>query len=324
MERELVTLDTIASLEPIDGADKIELATVRGWKTVVRKGEFQVGDSVIYFEIDSALPLDDSRFSFLGARGTKIIDGRNYHVLKTVRLRGQISQGLVLPAEQFEQDGRPEIFKWEKPVPMAAGNLKGNFPLEWAPKTDAERIQNLGRVIDQINELDWVATEKIDGTSTTYINDGGTLRIASRNYELDVTPDLMQWKLTKRTPFNVMHLLPEGFAVQGEIYGAGIQGNPLGIKGTTFSAFNLYNQGALVPYAEWPEDLVPFRVPVLDWTLPDTVEGIVAQADGMMSTINSKRRAEGVVWHCGSPQDFLGGRDGFKAISNTYLAKEKE
>lgn len=322
MERELATLDTIASLEPIAGADQIELATVRGWKTVVRKGEFQVGDSIIYFEVDSALPLDDERFSFLGARGTKVIDSKNYHVLKTVRLRGQISQGLVLPSEQFEQNGIPEIFKWEKPIPLANGTLKGAFPTQWAPKTDAERIQNLGDVIDQINELDWVATEKIDGTSTTYINDRGTLRIASRNYELDVSPDLMQFRVSQS--LRLMDHLPEGYAVQGEVFGPGIQGNPLGVEELQFRAFNLLKEGGLLRYDEWPEELVCLQVPVLPWTLPETVDEIVAQADGMKSVISPERRAEGVVWHCGSPQDFLGGRDGFKAISNDYLARSKD
>lgn len=321
MERQLATRVVISDIQHIEGADAIETATVRGWNIVVRKGEFSIGDSVIYFEIDSALPLDDPRFAFLEPRGIKVLDGKNFHVLKTIRLRGQISQGLVLPADQFT-DGLPEIEKYEKPVPMDGENLIGQYPHAWAIKTDAERIQNLGNFMEKINSLTWTATEKIDGTSTTYINDGGVLRIASRNYELDAKPDLLRSKVAAE--LNLLEILPEGHAIQGELFGPNIQGNPLQVTSVQFRAFNFFKQGQIISYDEWPEALVAIRVPTLDLDLPDTVESIVEQADNLKSAISPSRRAEGIVWHCGTPQQFLGTRDGFKAISNTYLAKLKD
>lgn len=321
MERQLVAYERILDLQPIPDADRIEVATVRGWKVVVRKGEFQVGDKVVYFEIDSALPLDDLRFAFLEPQGVKVLDGKNYHVLRTARLRGQFSQGLVLPADQFS-DGLPEIEKYEKPLPIGEEAITGHYPHDWAIKTDAIRIQDLYKFMDQINELNWTATEKIDGTSTTFINDGLVLRIATRNYELEVTPSLLRYKVA--TEMGIMDLLPEGYAIQGELFGPSIQGNPLNMKKVSFRAFNLFKHGELVPYDEWPEDLVEIRVPTLDLTLPDTLESIVEQADGLKSAISPDRRAEGIVWHCGTPQEFLGARDGFKAINNTYLAKLKD
>lgn len=321
MERQLATIEVISDIQPIEGADEIETALIRGWNIVVRKGDFSVGDSVIYFEIDSALPLDDPRFVFLEPRGVKVIDGKNFHVLKTIRLRGQFSQGLALPADQFA-DGIPEIEKYEKPIPMDGENLIGQYPHQWAIKTDAERIQNLGNFMEKINALEWTATEKIDGTSTTYINDGGTLRIASRNYELDAKPDLLRSKVAAE--LKLLEIIPEGHAIQGELFGPNIQGNPLQIKSVQFRAFNFFKKGQIIPYDEWPEALVAIRVPTLDLTLPDTVESIVAQADDLKSEISPSRRAEGIVWHCGVPQQFLGTRDGFKAISNTYLAKLKD
>jgi len=321
MERQLASFDTISALRPIEGADAIETAQVKGWSVVVRKGEFSVGDPVVYFEIDSALPLEDPRFSFLEPRGVKILDGKSVHVLRTIRLRGQISQGLVLPADQFT-DGLPEIEKYEKPVPLDGEGFIGQYPHEWAIKSDAERIQNLGAFIDKINALSWIATEKIDGTSTTYINDGGRLRIATRNWELDVNPELLRSKIA--VELDLINILPEGYAIQGELFGPGIQSNPLGRKNVEFRAFNLFTKGTLVTYDEWPEPLAAIRVPTLDLDLPSTVESIVEQADGIKSAISPDRRAEGIVWHCGTPQEFLGARDGFKAISNTYLAKLKD
>lgn len=320
MERNLVSYETILDIQPIEDADAIEVATVRGWKVVVRKGEFQVGDEVVYFEIDSALPLNDERFAFLEPRGVKVLDGKNFHVLKTIRLRGQFSQGLVLPASQFDA-GLPEIEKYEKPIPQE-GNFKGNYPEDWVIKTDAERIQNLGRYMPKINEMSWVATEKIDGTSTTYINDGGVLRIATRNFELETTDGLLRSVVAAE--LDLLNIIPEGHGVQGELFGPNIQGNPLNRKKVEFRAFNYFRKGELIPYDEWPEALVAIRVPTLDMQLPDTVELILEQVDGLKSVISPDRRAEGVVWHCGTVHQFLGERDGFKAISNTYLAKLKD
>ena len=84
-ERKLVTLRDITDIQPIEGADKIEVATIGGWKVVVKKGEYYVGQKVFYAEIDSMLPLDRGYFAFLRERGVKVQDGKEYHRLKTVR-----------------------------------------------------------------------------------------------------------------------------------------------------------------------------------------------------------------------------------------------
>lgn len=319
--RHLVTLETITELKEIPGADAIEAAKVRGWYVVVKKGEFAVGDEVVYFEIDSFLPVSDPRFSFLEPRGVKVQDGITGHVLRTIRLRGQYSQGLILPVSEFPE-GLPEIVKYDPPIPDD-GKVEGQFPIEFAPKTDAERVQNLERVLPEILNHKWTATEKIDGTSTTYINDNGTLRICSRNWE--VSPNSQRGQLAEK--FSLMDHLPEGYTLQGEMFGEGIQSNPLRIKGVDFKAFTLYrrteNGPVIVPFDEWPEALAALRVPVLDLELPDTVEGIVEQSDGIKSVINPERRAEGIVWQSEKAFSFLGFRSVFKAISNEYLTKLK-
>ena len=87
MERSLVTIQRIKSLTPIEGADFIELAEVMGWRAVTRKGEFQVGDLCAYFEVDSILP-EQEVFEFMRPRKFRV---------KTMRLKGTLSQGLALP-----------------------------------------------------------------------------------------------------------------------------------------------------------------------------------------------------------------------------------
>lgn len=102
--RKLATVRRVAELLPIPNADAIECAVVDGWKVVVKKGEFRPGDEGVYFEIDSLLPVRDERFSFL-AKGAV---GQEYARLRTIKLRGQISQGLLLPASTFPELDRGE------------------------------------------------------------------------------------------------------------------------------------------------------------------------------------------------------------------------
>lgn len=322
--RQLVTLETILELNEIPDADNILAAKVRDWYVVVKKGEFEVGEEVLYFEIDSFLPISDPRFSFLEPRGVRVMDGITGHPLTTARMRGQVSQGLIKPVSEFPE-GIPYIEKWEKPVPTEIeGLVEGHFLFDFCPKTDAERIQNLGKSFKDIQAHTWIATEKIDGTSTTFVNDAGTLRACSRNYE--ISRPSARFDLADK--LNLMEILPENHALQGEYFGENIQGNPLKIKGTDFKAFNLYkkteNGPVAIPFDQWPDALVPLQVPVLPLSLPETISDIVEQADGLMSQINPQRRAEGIVWQGPKGFPFLGNRPGFKAISNTYLLKKKD
>jgi hypothetical protein len=159
-ERKLVSIREIADLQPIDGADAIEVATVDGWKLVVKKGEFKVGDHCVYFEIDSFLPKSDPRFAFIMRSGVRTFEGEEGHKLRTIKLRGQISQGLALPVGLFPelmignqlQNGEDitavlGIKKWEAAIPAElAGQVEGLFP-SFIRKTDQERCQNLGKRI---------------------------------------------------------------------------------------------------------------------------------------------------------------------------------
>ena len=86
-ERKLAHIELISALSPIEGADNIEVATVLGWQCVVKKGEFKVGDIIIYVEVDSVMP-EKPEYEFLRDRKFRV---------RTIKLRGQVSQGLVLP-----------------------------------------------------------------------------------------------------------------------------------------------------------------------------------------------------------------------------------
>ena len=321
--RQLVTLETISEINPIPDADAIEVCKIKGWNVVTKKGEFKVNEEILYFEVDSFLAISDPRFAFLEPRGVRVQDGITGHVLRTIRLRGQYSQGLIKPVSEFPE-GIPDVVKFDPPLPAGLeGSVEGQFLYQFAPKTDAERIQNLGRVLPEILENEWIATEKIDGTSTTIVNDAGTIRICSRNWE--ISRPSARFDLADK--LNLAEILPVDHTLQGEYFGENIQGNPLGIKGTDFKAFNLYkkteNGPVAIPFNEWPDALASLQVPVLPLSLPQTIDDIVEQADGLKSQISPQRLSEGIVWQGTKGFQFLGNRPGFKAISNKYLTKQK-
>lgn len=96
--RKLVSVQVIRELLPIEGADAIELAKVLGWSVVVKKGEFRVGEKVVYAEVDSVFP-EKEEFEFLRPLNFRI---------RTIKLRKQISQGIcfplsILPPGKYEE-----------------------------------------------------------------------------------------------------------------------------------------------------------------------------------------------------------------------------
>ena len=191
MERKLASIQKILSLDPIEGADSIEVATVLGWHCVVKKGEFEINSPCLFCEVDALLPTDKPEFAFLEKSRGRI---------KTIRLRGQISQGLALPLSaitfadlsQFSEDDDVTellgITKYEPPEPNSGGanlrgRVKGNFP-SFLHKTDEIRIQAVPGVLERHRGKKFYISEKLDGSSfTAYMRDD-VFGICSRNLEL--------------------------------------------------------------------------------------------------------------------------------------------
>lgn len=317
MTRKLVTLRQIAAIDPIPNADAIEVATVDGWKVVVKKGEYSIGQRVVYFEIDSVLPKGREEFEFLMARGCKEhhCDDDTYllgHRLRTIKLRGQVSQGLVIPIPgdwtlglravlpdyqtfEFDED-LSEVFgvkKYEQVIPAClAGQQRGNYP-RWLPKTDQERVQNC------FNELDltvnWTIEEKIEGSSMTVYHDGETVGVTSRNLDLvleqegntfvDMATNSGLLRALDEVVKVYPHLAP--IAIRGELVGPGIQDNIYQLSKHRFYIFDVYTAGRYLTFEEREgflgflmgfapdvawDDMI-FQVPVIQ-TAAKFVEGV--------------------------------------------------
>lgn len=331
--RALATIETIADVRAIPDADAIESAVVRGWNVVTKRGEFRSGDRCLYVEIDAALPMADERFAFLAARGTKTtVSGVLVHVIKTARLRGVYSQGLALPLDAFPEladtavgenvSARLGIERWEPPLPAAlSAEMVGAFPTHLARKTDAERVQNLIDVYERLRtSYEWLATEKVDGTSATFIKDGADLRVCGRNFEYRRGSDVY-WETADR--LDLAARLADREVVQGEIFGEGVQANPLKVRGRRLAAFGFFRERRSVPWADWPTWLREHAAPIVDVPLPERVDLLLATVDGFRSVVSPAQIAEGVVFHTldGRSVPELDGRACFKAISNKYLLK---
>lgn len=265
MSRKLVSVQKIKAIKPIEGADKIEIAQVLNWDCVVRKGEYQVGDEVIYFEIDSLLP-DIPMLEFL--KGSSWSQKLNKYKISTHKFRGQISQGLVIPIKDLEELDRQihnreecipiayvegtdltEILGVEKyEPPVSNGALGELINHEWyVPKTDEERIQVCANDVlpEYINSErdDWYASIKLDGCSCTAGLFEDMFLIGGRNqwykgpnmYTITVEKYISEEKLKA-------HLKETGeyLVFQGELCGPGIQSNKLGLSEKDWFIFNAW------------------------------------------------------------------------------------
>lgn len=320
--RKMATIERVQETRPIPKADRLEAVRVRQWWVVVPKGEYHVGDQVYYFEIDSALPISDPRFSHLSKFGTKKLgDGTEVHVLRTIRLRGQLSQGLVVKADDevlpigTDVSKKLGITKWEPPI-TGGSEVIGSFPSHLASKTDSERVQNLTEADwGELHQFFWYATSKLDGTSCTAWLDEDTqeLRVASRNNE--VGKDSLHYKAVIST--GLAKDLEPGYVVQGEIVGPGIQGNPLKLNEVQVFLFSVWKDREIVSL--WPEWAAQREVPILDISFPDTIEEAIAQAYGRPSPLNGNVESEGIVWHTVRGVPHCLKRNTFKVINNKYL-----
>ena len=266
MSRKLASVQKIKAIKPIEGADRIELVQVLNWDCVATKGQYKVGDMVIYFEIDSLLP-DIPAFEFL--KGSSWSQKLNKYKIRTQKFRGQISQGLVIPVSQLKEiyqqinpkeDYYPmnytegadltEILGIEKyEPPVSNGPLGDIIQHEWyVPKTDEERIQvcaeNVLPVYMRSEQGDWYASIKLDGTSCTagLFEDAFLIGGRSQWYKDEnmYTTTVKKYGDIEAKTRKYLEKTGVYIVFQGELCGPGIQSNKLGLKEKEWFIFNAY------------------------------------------------------------------------------------
>ena len=218
-------------------------------------------------------------------------------------------------------------------------DVKGAWPV-WVKKTDEERCQNMPWMFPG-DDQDWIATEKIDGTSTTFTMKKKGLRkdylVCSRNvvfdkpdkgcyYDTNVYLEMSEKYDIKDVLDELMKSLNqriEYITLQGETYGGGIQKRDYGLKEHRFKAFNLiYGFKDEPPVRlnplEMKRVLAPFGIPCVPkvdehFRIPETCDELLKMAGGKSEVDGGMR--EGLVFRS------YDGTRSFKAVSNEFLLK---
>lgn len=325
IERKLASVQKIAEIKPIEGADRIVAYRINGWWVVDSKDKYEVGDYVVFCEVDSWIPHELAPFLSKG-KEPREFEGVKGERLKTVRLRGQISQGLILPIPdgfiKLEDTDCTDVLgirKWERPIPaQLRGLIKGNFPSE-IPKTDQQRVQNIK--IEEYVGPSYEVTEKLHGSSMTcFLDKNGEFHVCSRNLDLKFDENNAYWKAAIN--FNVEGKMRAaglaGVAIQGELCGAGINGNNYNL-GLDWFVFDVYvvGEGYMAPKQRRTliNSLGLKHVPVVgvDSQLTQDIPELLEMANGKSYIAECLR--EGFVY---KSED---GSKSFKVISNEWLCR---
>lgn len=260
--RKLASIQKVTEVKPIPDADAIEVCSVLGWKVVTSKGNFQPGDLGVYVEIDSKPPPVDHPkahlFQFLRDKHSGSEESLR---LRTVKLRGQVSQGLLLPLdydvmhdmacaihEGMDVTENFGLTKWEPALPMGGAQIGPFNSRVW--KTDEERAQSNPELIEALWDRPFVITEKVDGTSITMLRDGYGFHVYSRSWEMGPGEN-MYWRGARSNDFEGWLASHENeYALQGELYGPGIQKNRLEAKELGIKIFNIIDltDGRRLPF----------------------------------------------------------------------------
>lgn len=388
MARKLASIVEIETCNPIPDTERLSVATMKGkgWKVVTARDEFKPGDLACYFEIDSFLPADDERYTFLRDRCFRKFVSKGGNVLregiriKTIKLRGVISQGLLMPIDKFPEikERMPDEYhinlsdddncispelesliganvtkllkvehydEVKEQLQPAMGNpisadAMGRFPSSWIPRTDEERLQNLGDWFEKMKGRRWQVSVKHDGTSCTIafsptIDFEEPNIVCSRNLRLkrETTNGTIPiyWQMAEKygilNKLSELQLAGEEYAVQGEVVGPGINGDRNKEMEYQFRCFRIWDikgQKYLNPNETFRlcKELDIPHVQVIETDFPffdriATMDEALKFAEGKTAEGNDR---EGVVLKTIDDGDYAS----FKIVSNRYLMKQED
>lgn len=348
IDRKMATVEVVAEVKAIPDADKIQAYRIKDWWVVDSAGKYQVGDMAVYCEVDGFIPTEIAPFLSKG-KEPKEFEGVKGERLCTIRLKKQVSQGLLLSLDiaavhfigsdldegqelgEFFTEGRDVsallgIIKWEAPIAAClAGVVRGNLP-EGIIKTDQTRVQNIGRHLPEYYGMKFEKTEKLHGSSCTmYLDMSDEFHVCSRNLDLKFDENNSFWKAAVMYDVEkkLRDLGMQGFAIQGELIGAGINGNQYKVD-LEFRVFDMY----FVPSKRYlnsherrtlTDSLGLLHSPVMEYvTLSEehSVEALLKSAE-FASGLNGST-AEGFVLKSVDKPEIS-----FKVVSQSWLLKNE-
>ena len=346
--RKLASIQMIWKIEPIEGADRIELAHVLGWNCVVNKGQFREKDLAVYFEVDSYLPIREE-FEFLRKncyKNTNVM-GEGFK-LRTQTFRKQISQGLLLPISLFPDIGNDfnkgddvtdilKVREWQiEQKATSSGNIKSSLPY-FIPHTDETRIQAEPNLLNEFKDLEYYISTKMDGSSHSVGVDEQGIHVTGHNYEYfdDDSSDFYKYLHEHNYVDSIISYHKEHgydtFVIQGEFCAPDIQKNRLRLIKPQWFVFTIYIDGKRIGLDEMIRicqqlklDMVPIEE--RGFSLPEiypTVDSLLERAKGEYP---KGGRKEGIVIRPCIPIycRLISASLSMKAINNEYLLKNDD
>jgi len=343
--RKLASIQRIKEVKDHPNADRLDIISFESieWTCVSAKGNFNAGDLCCFFEIDSLIPMKHEWARFLQNKDKPQSPAR----LKTIKLRGVVSQGLAMPISILPsvvdypvaiEDGTDvtellDITKYEPVIPACLnGEVRGARP-SYTIKTDEDRIQAFPELLNEFQGKLVYVSQKIDGTSGTYSYLEDDYQVSGRNWSYKEAEGNTYWKISKKYDIQtkLKRIYEEcgiSYAVQGEVAGPSIQKNLLKLTDHELFVFNVMNlnKRRFLPFYEFKEfceRLELTTVPILKIYKFDakSINELLEYADS--TNYESGHVNEGHVYrlvHEGI-SEVLNGRASFKVISNKFLLK---
>jgi RNA ligase (TIGR02306 family) len=331
-------------------ADALELAQVGLYRAVVAKGAYRTGEAAVYIPEQSVLPPE--LIEELGLTGR--LAGGNADRVKAVRLRGELSQGIVCrpkalagfdlaraALEGTDFAALLGITKWVPPVPpMMNGDVEA--APELLPWVDIENIQRFPGIFTPGEDV--VLTEKLHGSACllTYVAGEGRAYVSSKGFgakslALKEDPRNLYWRavrghgVAEAAARLAERLGARRVGIFGEVYGAGVQDLTYGADGRRdtlgYAVFDVSaeidGQVRWLDAAELLEGELPL-VPRL-FQGPYDIERVLEVADGRETVSGwGLHLREGVVIRPSSERysAVTGGRAIAKAVSPAYLTRK--
>jgi RNA ligase (TIGR02306 family) len=340
--RKLASVQKITNLTKFGEKCNEEIATVLGWKVFVHIDEFNIGEKVIFFEIDSILPS--------GKKWTKKIKPKNLHI-KTKKNYNEICQGLVMKLdilkkvdnfqklnlkikdleEGYDLTEILEVKKFDENSEEGQKELEKKFPSELIEKSDEIRCQSNLNYIELFSGKEFYSSLKYDGSSATYLIDPNTkkFRVCSRNMGLNLDEKNIYNEIAKKYDIQNKLLKYEGaYAIQGEVYGPKVNKNPLKVSELKIAVFTIKDikNNIYLDFDEMVKLCKEMDLPMVEVVEEGvfnykTIEELVVKSKGNYPGTDGPR--EGLVYRVKKDWNRDGKRLSFIVINDDYLIKSK-
>jgi RNA ligase (TIGR02306 family) len=340
--RKLASVQKITNLTPLGAKCLEELATVLGWKVFVPAKQFKIGEKIIYFEIDSILPSKK--------KWTQKIKPKHLHI-KTISRYNEISQGFImkldtlLKAENFPNLNKSiedleegfdlteimEVQKFDENSEEGKKALEKQFPSHLIEKSDEIRAQSNLNYLELFKGKEFYSSLKIDGSSATYLIDPNSkkFRVCSRNMGVSEDDKNIYNDIAIKYDIKNKLLKYDGeYAIQGEVYGPKVNGNPLKVPELSIAIFTIKNikNDYYLGLDEMKKLCKEMDLPMVEVIEEGifnytSIEELLQKSKGNYPGVDKPR--EGLVYRLKKDWNKDGKRFSFKVINDDYLIKSK-